>query len=369
MTLYIFLVLIGLAALTVGGDLLVRGSSKIAMILGVSPLIIGLTIVSFGTSAPELIVSIKASLQDKAALSLANVIGSNLFNTLLILGACALARPLFVDKQVIKFDLPTLIIVALLFLVFAQSGSIEKWQGLALIIYSFVYVGLIFVRARKNPDLAKDISGEVESTSGKEKTSLKKIILYSLYTLAGFALLIYGARWLIDGSVAIAQHFGVSDTLIGLTIIATGTSLPEFFASFVATLKGESEIAIGNVMGSNIYNISTVAGSAAVLSPTLLQVPNSLFFLDVSLLIICTLILYPMIFRKSKITRLDGMFLFCTYGFYVLYAIARESMRNLMPTLNSIFSSLLVPLLFIYAAYIILGFVTKMMNSRFSSSS
>lgn len=353
----ILLVLIGLGALTVGGDLLVKGASKTAALLNVSPLLIGLTIVSFGTSAPELIVSIKASLQDKAALSLANVIGSNLFNTLLILGACAFIRPLFVDRQILKFDLPALVFVSLVFLGFSQRGALYPWQGWVLILFCFSYVGCLFYRSRKKKEIL-DI--EVDLPCRGEQANLKTLAKYGLYTLTGFLLLIFGARWLIDGSVAIARHFYVSDTLIGLTIIATGTSLPEFFASFMATLRGEKEIAIGNVMGSNIYNISIVAGSAAAFSPSLLTVSSSLFYLDISLLVVTTVILYPMISRHLKVTLTDGIFLFTTYCFYIFYVVIRETKPELKPILDSIFKLIVGPTLFLYVVYVVTGFLSKL---------
>lgn len=299
--LYAF-VLISLLMLTVGGDLLVRGASHLALKFGISKLIVGLTIVAFGTSAPELAVSLEAIFENKVDIAIGNVVGSNIFNILAILGLSALVAPLLIDKKLISFDLPFLVLIGVVFYILAFDGTISTIDGLLLLVLLSFY-------------LYKLIRSEKDSQN--EQSASQNLLLLLAFIVLGVLLLVYGAKLLVFSSSEIARSFGVSELVIGLTIVAVGTSLPELATSVVATIKKEREIAVGNVIGSNIFNTLFIVGLSAVFASLDLKVADTLLSFDLIFLLFITLILYFVVFKMRKISRFVGGSFVAIYIFYI----------------------------------------------------
>jgi cation:H+ antiporter len=316
---YIFLI-IGFALLIKGADFFVEGSSKIAQALKVSPLLIGLTIVAFGTSSPEATVSIAAALDGSAGVALGNVVGSNIFNITLVVGLTALINPLKVENETIRKEIPFTLVASITLLVVISDISLQslsenfisRGDGFILLLFFTIFLYYIFEVARKSRDQIKEESPSSEPISwGKN----------SLLTIAGLAAIIFGGDIVVDNATAIALSFGMSETLVGLTIVAVGTSLPELITSITAAIKKQSDIAIGNIVGSNIFNILFVLGTASVISPLAV---DSKIFIDVGLMIILTGIL--LIFSRThfKVGKVEGFFLVIAYVAYAIYIILRN---------------------------------------------
>lgn len=309
----------GLILLVVGAEALVRGASRIATSFGISPLVIGLTVVAFGTSSPELAVSVMASLSGTSDIALGNVIGSNIFNVLFILGISALIIPLAVHQQIIKIDVPILIGLSLLTWWMASDGSIQIWEGCVLILSGIVYT-LLLIRMSKKEKGA--IEQEYDEAFGKQpgKDKSGKSWMSLLFVLSGLAMLVLGSRWLVDGAVFIAKNLGVSDLVIGLTIIAAGTSLPEVATSIIAALRGERDIAVGNVVGSNLFNIFFILGIAAV-SGGGIGVEDSAIYFNLPVMIVVAFACLPIFFTGSRLDRWEGAVFLLYYIAYTAYLI------------------------------------------------
>jgi len=306
------MLLVGLVVLTAGAECLVRGASKLAAAAGVSPLVIGLTVVAYGTSAPELAVSVKSAMLGQSDIALGNVVGSNIFNVLLILGACATIYPLKVHAQLIKLDVPIMIVASLVLGVMGMNGVIGRVDG--AILFGSVVAYTVFV-IRKSRAESKAVQAEFASEyAEKEKLSPRGIALNIVLLVAGFAMLVFGARLFVTGAIEIAQAFGVSELVIGLTIVAAGTSLPEVATSIVATIRGERDIAIGNVVGSNIFNILSVLGLAGMIAP--INVPSAALAFDIPIMIAIAIACLPIFFTGSSISRWEGLLFL---GYYVAY--------------------------------------------------
>lgn len=309
----------GLVLLVVGAEGLVRGSSRIAASLGITPLVIGLTIVAIGTSSPELAVSVMASLSGQSDIALGNVIGSNVFNVLFILGVSALIIPLVVHQQIIKMDVPILIGLSLLTWWMASDGNIQIWEGIVLILLGIAYTLLLIRMSKKEK---KAIEKEYEEAFGNQPAKDKpgKIWMSLLFVAVGLAMLVLGSRWLVDGAVYIAKSLGVSDLVIGLTIIAAGTSLPEVATSIIAALRGERDIAVGNVVGSNLFNIFFILGIAAV-SGGGIEVAESAIRFDLPVMTVVAFACLPIFFTGSKLDRWEGAVFLLYYIAYTAYLI------------------------------------------------
>lgn len=317
MTLLTFGYLIGgLILLVVGGDLLVRGASKIASAMGVSSLVIGLTIVAFGTSSPELVVSLQASLDNRASLAVANVVGSNNFNILFILGACALIAPLTVSSQLVRFDVPIMIGASILLMLFSLNGVIGFFEGGVLVAGIICYSWLLISQSRKKT-LKERESEVVEFVP----LTTKVVGLNTLFILIGLGSLVLGGNWFVNGATQIAVAAGVSDTVIGLTVVAIGTSLPEVATSLIATIKGERDIAIGNVVGSNIFNILLILGFSSMVTPSGLEVSSEMLIFDMPLMIGTALACLPIFFVGFQIRRWEGALFFIVYILYTIFLI------------------------------------------------
>ncbi|MEW4451419.1 calcium/sodium antiporter [Bremerella sp. JC817] len=307
------LILIGLVALVIGGELLVRGASQLASLIGVSPLVIGLTVVAFGTSAPELAVSLKAGFAGNADIAVGNVIGSNIFNVLLILGLSALVAPLAVNSQLIRLELPLMIGVSVLVWVMGLNGNIGRIEGGLLFAGLAAYIVWSVVQSRRE---SKAIKEEFAEEFAKAPSSTAGTILQLVWIALGLVGLAFGSKWLVDGAVMIARQLGMSELLIGLTIVAAGTSLPEVVASVMASLKGERDIAVGNVVGSNLFNLMCVLGLTSVIMPDGVPVASTAIWQDMPIMIGASLLCLPIFFTARRIDRWEGgIFL----GWYVLY--------------------------------------------------
>ncbi len=309
----------GLVILTIGADVLVRGASRIALLLGISPLVVGLTIVAFGTSAPELAVSIGAALDGKADIALGNVVGSNIFNVLVILGISAVIAPLVVHIQLVRLDVPLMIYASVLVWIFAKDGLLSLWEGGFLSAMIVGYTSFLIYQSRRESAVVQqelaDEAGEIP------RPEVKEWILNPLLILAGLAMLVFGANWLVEGAVTIARNLGVSELVIGLTIVAAGTSLPELATSVVAAIKGERDIAVGNIVGSNIFNIFSVLGISTLVAGGNVPVSSTLLNVDVPIMIGVALSCLPVFVSGYLISRANGIIWLAMYGLYVLYLV------------------------------------------------
>ena len=306
----VVLLIVGFILLIKGSDFFVDGSSNIAAILKIPTLIVGLTIVAFGTSAPEAAVSITSSLAGSNALAVSNVIGSNLFNILLIIGLCALLNELEIEKKVLNTDLPFLLIITVIVSAFILFGwNISRIEGIILLVLIIIYIIYLIRSAGKSQE-----SQNVE----KPKMGLPRSVVYIIGGIAGIVI---GADFVVNSASYIAMAFGMSETLVGLTIVAIGTSLPELVTSLTALRKGETELIIGNVIGSNIFNILFVLGASSAISPI---VVNSNMLIDVVLMIAVTLLCYIFARTQDKYDKKEGFVLVALFIAYMAFAILRN---------------------------------------------
>ena len=303
----VLLLIGGFVVLVLGAEILVRGASRLAAAAGMPPLIIGLTVVAFGTSAPEMAVSVGSALGGSPDIALGNVVGSNIFNVLLILGLSALFAPLAVSTQLVRFDVPLMIAASLLVWLMALDQSISRMEGLVLALMIAIYIDMQIRMGRRGD------GGDVPAVPAARGAGA--LALNAALIVAGLVLLVAGSRWLLTGATGIARGFGVSELLIGLTIVAAGTSLPELATSVLAALRGERDIAVGNIVGSNIFNIFAVLGFSAALSPAGIHVAEAALVFDIPVMTAVALACLPVFFRRHLIARWEG-------GVFVLYYIA-----------------------------------------------
>ena len=313
MTLAILYLALGLVLLYYGAEALVRGSSSLALRLGLSPLVIGLTVVAFGTSSPELVVSLKAGLTGQGNISVGNVVGSNICNLGLILGLCALVTPVATTSQIVRMDIPIMIAVTAFAIFLLSNGTLTRTEGTLLATLLLAYVIFSIRLARRQP--ADALGAEFGEAV---KVSKRGLAVDLLMVAGGLVLLIFGARFLVDGAVIIARAFGWSEALIGLTVIAIGTSLPELATSLVAAVKKEADIALGNIVGSNIFNILGILGITAMVTPL---AESGISLLDYAVMAVFALVLWPMAYHQKRITRLEGAILLAGYATYVSWLV------------------------------------------------
>lgn len=338
----------GLLLLVGGAEWLVRGASRLAATCGVSPLVIGLTVVAFGTSAPELAVSVKSALSGSPDIAVGNVVGSNIFNVLFILGLAALITPLVVAQQLIRLDVPLLIGASILMYLLALDGRVGRLDGLLLFSGVVAYTVLSIVRSRRE---SAAVQAEYIQEFGAAQPLSKGGILLDLALIAvGLVLLVLGSRWLVDGAVAIARFFGLSELIIGLTIVAVGTSLPEVAATVIASLKGERDIAVGNVIGSNLFNILAVLGVTALVAPGGVAVSNSALHLDIPVMIVVAVACLPIFFTGHLIARWEGALFLGYYLAYTAYLILSATQHALLPAFSNALLGFVLPLTFITLA-------------------
>lgn len=309
MTTEILLVVLSLALLFVGAEGLVRGSASLALRAGLTPLMIGLTVVAFGTSSPELVVSLKAGLAGQGDIAVGNVVGSNIFNIGVILGLTALIYPIAVQRQIIRVDLPIMVLVALILPVLLLGGHLGRVEGSFLVLGLLAYLGVTIYLARSMA--APAVTAEfAEGTPGKSPHWGIDLA----FALGGLAVLIVGSQLLVDNSITIARGLGISEAIIGLTIIAAGTSMPELATSVVAALRGQPDIAIGNVIGSNIFNILAILGITAITVPIS---SDGVRLLDYGVMVGLSLVLIPFLWTGFRLQRIEGTVLILIYGLYL----------------------------------------------------
>lgn len=306
--------LAGIAGLYFGAGFLVKGGSSIAAKCGISSMVIGLTLVAFATSAPELVVSIGAGLKGNSNIALGNVIGSNICNIALILGLCSCITPVKVERKIFRFDIPVMVISA-----FVLTGLCFGGARIGRLCGAVLFAGIIFYTAW-NIRLSKRESKVENRDTVKEKSSVgvKSLLIALLLVLAGLALLIAGAEYFLKCAVYTAKALNFSDAVIGLTIVAAGTSLPELATSLIAAVKGENDIAVGNVVGSNIFNILAIIGTSALITPL---ADYSINRVDLGVMLLCSLSIVPLMRSGLVISRWEGAFMLCGYFAYTAYLI------------------------------------------------
>ncbi len=345
----------GLALLIGGAELLIRGAARVAVKLAVPPLIVGLTIVAFGTSAPEVTVSVKAALNGQAGIALGNVVGSNIFNVLFILGVAAVITPLTVSSQLIRFDVPLMIVLSALVWWLGSSGVIQVWEGLLLIIGLVVYVIVLVIKQKKQ--------GTASTVSQEQQTPPQSSWFKdSVSILAGLALLVLGSHWLVDSATYFAKWLGVSDLVIGLTIVAAGTSMPEVVTSIVAAIRGERDIAIANVVGSNIFNILGVLGVSALVSGEGIPVASALVNFDIPVMLVVAFACLPMFITGGEISRGEGVIFLIYYAFYTAYLILAAASHAALPAFSQAVLYFALPLTLI--TLFVIGFKGRQSHPR-----
>jgi cation:H+ antiporter len=331
-----FLFLFGLFLLVLGGEILVKSASKIARYFGITPLVIGLTIVAFGTSSPELAVSLEAGLKQESGLVLGNVLGGNICNTLLILGVCALISPIFLSANLIKAETPFVAFITGVIYLMALDNNISRPEGLFLILLLALYTCFLIKRSsRENSEVKEQFAQEFGSTGDRDQLG------FQIFTLiCGLAGLTLGSHLTVSAAVEVASSLGVSDFLIGLTIVAVGTSLPELFTSVSAIIAGERDIAIGNVLGSNIFNLLMVLGTTAGLAPV--EVNADILAFDLPVATLVGLVCIP-IFFDLKIDRREGAFLLCSYMCYMIYSVTKAFSTETAQTVGIVSLIIIAP--------------------------
>ena len=310
----------GLVLLVLGAEALVRGASRLASSLGVPPLVVGLTVVAYGTSTPEVAVSLQAALAGQADISLGNVVGSNIFNVLFILGLSAMIAPLVVSRKLVQIDVPLMVGVSALMLVMALDGRISRLDGAILAALVVVYTAFLVRQAKEERAEAREAAAAADGGNAVPAPGPtgRMWAVNLAYIAAGLGLLVQGSGWFVESSMAIARMMGVSELVIGLTIVAAGTSMPEVATSIIATVRGERDIAVGNVVGSNIYNILAVLGFAALLSPSGVAVAPAALDFDIPVMLAVAGACLPIFFTGHLIARWEGWLFF---GYYVAYTL------------------------------------------------
>jgi cation:H+ antiporter len=331
----------GLFLLALGGEGLVRGASGIARRFGVSPLVIGLTVVAFGTSAPELVVSLAATLNGSDSIAVGNVVGSNIFNVLAILGLCALVKPLVVAQQLVFRDVPILIAVSVLVLFFGFDARIGRLEGAMLVLGLIWFCWDSIRESRRESSLVRR---EYEQAVPEGLVSGRSAWVDAAVVLGSLALLVVGARWLVASAVAMALALGIDEAVVALTIVAAGTSLPEVATSLAATLRGERDIAVGNVVGSSIFNLLGILGLSALVGRSGLTVEPAIESFDLPVMTAVAIACLPLMARGHLIPRWQGGLFLAYYVAYVMYLVLAEQQHAALELFSAVMLGFVVPL-------------------------
>lgn len=336
----LLLALCGLALLIAGAESLVRGAARLATAVGVSPLLVGLTVVAWGTSAPELAVSLAAAVQGQPDIAVGNVVGSNVFNVLFILGAAAAVAPLAVSQQLVRIEVPILVLASVFSWYLAADGQITRGEGFALLATGLAYTGFAL-----RTGAAAENQVPTDAVDGAAMRTLGHVAL----VVVGLAALVLGSRWFVAGAVHIARWFGVSELVIGLTIVAGGTSLPELATSIVAAVRGERDISVGNVVGSNLFNLLFVLGGAAAVSGYVPVAQGALSF-DFPVMVAVAVACLPVFFTGHRIARWEG-WLFFGYGIaYWTYLFLASAHHDALPAFHVVMLAFVIPLTLVTVA-------------------
>jgi cation:H+ antiporter len=355
MAIQLLFFVLGLAALIAGAEALVRGASKLALAWGISPLVVGLTIVAFGTSSPEMAVSAGAALEGTTDIAIGNAVGSNVFNVLFILGVSALIAPLVVHAQLIRQEVPIMIGATVLLIVMMVDGVVGRIEAALLVVLLGAYTVFLVVQSRRQTRATADeYAGEVDRKAGQGARWDSHWAVQGLLVAGGLALLILGSRWLVGAAVAFAQAFGVGELVIGLTIVAAGTSLPEVATSITAAVKGERDIAVGNVVGSNTFNILGCLGLAGLVAPAGLPVAPAVLHFDAWVMLAVAAACLPIFFTGRQIARWEGAVFVGYYVAYVAYLILAAQRHALLPAFSAAMLGFVIPLTIVTLVVVLL---------------
>lgn len=337
---------VGLVFLTLGAELLVRGASSIATRFGIAPIVIGLTVVAFGTSAPEFAVSVQGALTGNSDVAIGNVVGSNTFNILLVLGLSAVIGSLTIEQRIIKRDIPILLAISVVIYGLVWNELVGRMEGGFLFIGLLVYTWWLLQDARKAESVKVTAEYEEAVQQVEGETVTRPLYFQIGLVVVGLALLILGSRFLVSSATTIAEAFGVSDLVIGLTVVAAGTSLPELATSVMAAYRGQRDIAVGNVVGSNLFNLLGVLGASATLSSSGIPVNRELIRLDYPVMLAATLVLIPICWNGFAIKRWEGMLLAAFYVAYVAYLVM-DAGDSTAPELFRVMMLIVIPIVLI----------------------
>ena len=332
---------LGLVALVAGAHALVRGASKLALSLGISPLVVGLTVVAFGTSAPEVAVSVGAALDGRSEMAVGNVVGSNIFNVLFILGLSALIVPLVVNAQLIRQEVPIMIGASLLLVVLAMDGRLDRLESALLLALLGAYTVFLIVQSRRQTQATRD---EYAEAVPPDRDWDRHWAAQAGLVVAGLVLLVVGSNWLVDAAIAFARALGVSELVIALTIVAAGTSMPEVATSVTAALKGERDIAVGNVVGSNTFNILGCLGASGLAGGNGLTIAPAVMNFDIWVMLAVAIACLPMFVAGREIGRGKGLLFLAYYVAYVAYLVLDARGHDLLPKFSSIMIGFVLPL-------------------------
>ena len=327
----VVLFVLGIVLLIGGAELLVRGASRLARGFGISPLVVGLTVVAYGTSSPELAVSVRSALAGQTDLALGNVVGSNIFNVLFILGLSAIVTPLIVPQQIVRLDVPIMIGVTLLTLIFSLDGQLSVLECAILLAGAIAYTAFLVRASRRE---SAEVADEYAAEFSEDATGRGGGLLQIGFVIAGLALLMLGARWLVDAAITMARSMGVSELVIGLTIVAAGTSMPEVATSVLAAFRGERDIAVGNVVGSNIFNVLAVLGLSGTVGGGMEVAPAVLSF-DLPVALAVAVACLPITFSGHLIARWEGVLFLGYYAAYTAYVILAASAHDALPAFSA----------------------------------
>jgi len=331
---------LGLTVLVIGADVMVRGASRLAVSFGVSPLVVGLTVVAFGTSAPEMAVSVGSALSGSPDLAIGNVVGSNIANILLILGISALITPLLVDEQIIRQEIPIMIGASVLLVVVALDGRIGLLESIVMFGLVIAYTLFLVVQSRRASKAVEDEFASQIAPSVWDRHWAVQIALVGV----GLAMLVVGADWLVDSAVAFARAFGVSDLVIGLTVVAVGTSMPEIATSIVAAMRGQRDIAVGNVVGSNVFNILAVLGVTGIVSGAGLPVSEAARNFDLWVMLAVAFACLPIMITGREIARWEGGVFLAYYAAYTAWLVLQAQQHASLPAFSNVMLGYVLPL-------------------------
>ena len=327
----------GFVLLIVGAESLVRGASRLAVAAGISPLVVGLTVVAYGTSAPELAVTVQSTYNAQPDLAIGNVVGSNISNVLLVLGVSALVSPLVVSRQLVRFSLPIMLLAALALPLMGLDGNISRVDGLILVLGAILYTTYTVRRSRAS-------TFESNSELMPDRSPARQMAMQLGLIVVGLALLLLGANWLVNGAVAAAEALGVSKLIIGLTVVAVGTSLPEVATSVVAGFQGQRDIAVGNVVGSNVFNILLVLGLTAIVSPDGVRVSQPAMRFDIPIMLGVSVTCLPVFFTGYLIRRWEGAMFLAYYAAYTLFLYLQATRHEALSPFSTVMLGFLIPL-------------------------
>ena len=336
----VVLFVLGGLLLVGGAELLVRGASRLAVAAGITPLVVGLTVVAFGTSAPEMAVTVGSAYAGQAEVALGNVVGSNIFNILFILGISALIAPLVVAQQLIRFDVPLLIGVSVLVLALSLDGRLGRLDGAVLFAGIVAYTVWLIRQSRREVPAVVEEYDDAFAVPAERARPVVNVVL----VLVGLGLLVLGARWLVDAAVATATALGVSELVIGLTIVAAGTSLPEVATSVLATIRGERDIAVGNVIGSCLFNLLAVLGLGGLVAPDGIPVSQGALSFDIPVMTAVAIAALPIFFTGHTIARWEAAVFLGYYAAYTGYLILDAADHGLAPRLGTAILWFVAPL-------------------------